>query len=133
MSIAIRALLIIAGAIHLLPVTGVLGAERLTALYGIDLASPDLQILLRHRAVLFGLLGAFLVGAAFRAAWRPAALIAGWISVASFLLLAWSVGGYGPGVARVVAADWVAAACLLGATFAEWRRRSAAPPAAGPR
>ena len=58
--------LVLAGVIHLLPLSGLLGAERLAALYGLDFSEPNLSILMRHRAVLFGLLGAFLVFAAFR-------------------------------------------------------------------
>ena len=47
-------------------VVGVLGAERLNQLYGIDASEPNLAVLMRHRAVLFGLLGGFFVLAAFK-------------------------------------------------------------------
>jgi hypothetical protein len=60
----ITAMLTVVGMIHLLPLAGVLGAARLEALYGVAVDGSDLEILLRHRAVLFGLLGAFLVVAA---------------------------------------------------------------------
>lgn len=106
------AALIIVGLIHLLPLSGVLGAERLSALYGLDFSDPSLAILMRHRAVLFGLLGLFLLAAAFRSAWIPLALVAGTLSVVSFLLLAWLVGDYNAAVSRVVVADVVALACL---------------------
>src|SRR5690606_4009073 len=66
MARAITALLILVGIIHLLPLSGILGAERLAALYGIAVHGPDLEILMRHRAVLFGLLGSLLVYAAFK-------------------------------------------------------------------
>ncbi len=122
------AALLIVGLIHLLPVSGVLGADRLHALYGIEFSDPSLAILMRHRAVLFGLLGVFLVAAAFRVAWIPLALVAGTASVVSFLLLAWVVGDYNSAVARVVVADVVALVCLvIGAVAHVLARRRRAP------
>lgn len=105
-------MLIVVAVIHLLPVAGVLGSERLAILYGLPFDEPNLALLMRHRAVLFGLLGIFLGIAAFRPAWQPAAIVAGFASVASFLALAWSAGELNAQVRRVVAADWVALACL---------------------
>ena len=61
---AIAGLLIVVGLIQIAPVTGVLGADRLSELYGLSFDEPNLAILMRHRAVLFGLLGAFLIYAA---------------------------------------------------------------------
>jgi len=52
----ITAMFIIVGIIHVLPVSGVLSSSRLTALYGRSFSDPNLAILMRHRAVLFGLL-----------------------------------------------------------------------------
>ena len=118
----ITAMLLVVGVIHLLPLAGVLGAARLEALYGVAVDGPDLEILLRHRAVLFGLLGAFCVAAAFRRAWQAAAVFAGFVSVASFLVLAWFAGGYNDEIARVVAADVVALGCLGLAAFGLARR-----------
>jgi hypothetical protein len=105
--------LILAGIIHLLPVSGVVGAERLAALYGTPFSDPNLIILMRHRAVLFGLLGLFLVISAFKPTLQPAALVAGLASVVSFLVLAWSVGGYNAQIHRVVVADLVALVALV--------------------
>lgn len=109
----IAASLLITAIIHLLPLAGVLGAERLSVLYGIAVQEPNLVLLLRHRAVLFGLLGVFLAIAAFRPAWRDAAFVAGFVSVVSFLALAWSGDGYNAAIDRVVLADVVALGCLL--------------------
>lgn len=118
----VAAMLIIVGIIHLLPLSGVLGTERLASLYGLSFQEPNIAILMRHRAVLFGLLGLFLIYAAFRPPFRLVAFVAGFVSVASFLALAHSIGGYNAGVARVVSADWVALACLaVGAGAAVWR------------
>ena len=109
----VAAMLAVVAVIHLLPAVGVLGVARLEALYGIPVQEPNLAILMRHRAVLFALLGVFLLVAAVRPAWQPAALVAGFVSVLSFLALAWSVGGTNAQLARVVTADVVALACLV--------------------
>jgi hypothetical protein len=106
-------MLVIVGLIHLLPLSGALGSERLSVLYGLPFAEPNLVILMRHRAVLFGLLGLLMLVAAFRPPLQPAAFIAGFVSVVSFLWLAWSVGGYNTQTARVVAVDLGALACLV--------------------
>ena len=113
MRILISLMLIITGIIHLLPLSGVLGVERLSALYGTAFSDPNLVILMRHRAVLFGLLGLFFIAAAFRPTWQPLAFAAGFISVVSFLWLAWSVGGYNAQLGRVVIADLIALVCLI--------------------
>jgi hypothetical protein len=110
--------LCIVGLIHLLPLSGVLGAERLAALYGLRFDEPNLEILMRHRAVLFGLLGAYVLYAAFQPMHQATALIAAWMSVLSFLGIAWSVGDYNAAISRVVWADVVATACLAVATAA---------------
>ncbi len=115
----VSAMLVVVGIIHLLPLSGVIGAERLTTLYGMPFNEPNLAILMRHRAVLFGLLGLFLVYAAFQPTLQTVAFIAGFVSVASFLWLAWSVGGYNPQLERVFMADGVALACLVIGTAAQ--------------
>ena len=112
------AMLIAVGGIHLLPLSGVLGGTRLNALYGLAFDEPNLAILMRHRAVLFGLLGAFQVYAAFRPAFQTAALVSGLVSVASFLWIAAAVGNYNDRIGRVFAADVVALLCLAVAAVA---------------
>ena len=113
MRYVVSAMLVVVAVIHLLPLSGVLGNERLAVLYGLSFKEPNLAILMRHRAVLFGLLGLFLLFAAFRPPFQTVAFIAGFVSVVSFLWLAWSVGGYNAQIARVIIADIVALACLI--------------------
>jgi hypothetical protein len=112
--------LLLAALIHLLPVSGALGAAHLERLYGIPVDGPDLAILLRHRAVLFGVLGVYLAIAAVRPAWQPAALTAGFASVLSFLALALAAPGHNEALARVLMADLVALAGLCLALAARW-------------
>ena len=105
--------LLVGGVIHLLPLVGVLGTERLASLYGVSIAEPSLAILLRHRAMLFGLIGGLMVLATFRPTLQPVAFVFGLLSVSSFLYLAWSVGQYNSLLSRVVVADILALVCLL--------------------
>ena len=109
----VSAALVVVAIIHLLPLSGLLGTERLAALYGVTFDEPNLAILMRHRAVLFGLLGLFFLIAAFRPALQGIAFAGGFVSVLSFLYLAWSVGNYNPQVGRVFYADIVALICLV--------------------
>ena len=122
----VTGLLVLVGIIHLLPVSGVLGAERLLALYGVSLNDPNLLILMRHRAVLFGLLGLFMVYAAFKPSLQPLAFLAGFLSVVSFMAIAWSVGGYNEAIRKVVIADVVAVVALgiAGVLYALSRNQS---------
>jgi len=121
MRFVVPAVLLIVALIHALPLVGVLGAAKLTQLYGIDVQDPTLEILLRHRAVLFGLLAAFLAYAAFRPELHRLALIAGFISVASFLVLARLASAYNPELSTVVRADWLALVLLAaGAVAHQW-------------
>lgn len=119
------ALYLLAGLGNLLPVAGVLSAARLEALYGVAIGDPNLLVLMRHRAVLFGIVGALLIAAAFRPAWRAAALAAGLGSQLSFVALAWLAGDTNAELRRVVAVDLVLSAIL--ACAAVMRARSTQP------
>jgi hypothetical protein len=109
----ISVLFIVVAVIHLLPLVGALGGDRLNGLYGLRIDDPNLQILMRHRAVLFGLLGGLFFVAAFRRSFQPLAFVAGFVSVASYLAIALAVGGYNDALQRVFTADLIALACLV--------------------
>ncbi len=109
----IQACLVLAALIHLAPAVGVLGGDRLEGLYGIRIDGPDLAILMRHRAVLFGILGLLLLAATVRRHLRSEAILAGLVSVISFLILAASTGGYNARIGTVFAVDVAALVFLL--------------------
>lgn len=104
--------LAVTGVIHLLPAIGLRSGEQLERLYGLPLADDDLVLLMRHRALLFGLLGGLCLAAIVLPALVPAALIGGWISVAGFLGLAGAGRTRRAEIRRVVRADWIAALAL---------------------
>ncbi len=121
-------LVLIAAAINLAPVLGAFAPERMTALYGVDLGDPNLQILMRHRAFLFGLVGTLLVVTAFHPPLRTVGYAIGFASMLSFVLIAWLVGGYSTNIQRVILADAVGIAALTGAGIIHviWLRTTAA-------
>ena len=98
-------------AIHLLPLSGVTGAAALHKLYGIELTDHSLIVLMRHRAVLFGIFGAALIAASFNPQTQIWALVAGFIAVISFLFLA--NGASSQPILRVVLADKIALVAIL--------------------
>lgn len=110
--------LVIAAVIHWMPLPGVLGAMRLSALYGIAVEDRNLAIVMRHRAVLFGLLGALLFAAAFTPALQPMALVAGFVSVLSFFWIAYSERPYNAAIRRIVLGDVIALVGLILSTIA---------------
>jgi hypothetical protein len=105
--------LIVAGLIHFLPVTGAIGAEQLTRMYALPFTDSNLLILMRHRAVMLGLLGGFVLYGAIRPAMRGPAIALGTLSLASIVGLAWSIGGYNQALSRVVLADSIAVLCFV--------------------
>lgn len=110
-----RVLFIVVGVINVTPLAGVLGAPQLESLYGRQVEDADMLLLLRHRAVLFGLLGALLMSAAFWREVRSAATAAGVVSMVSFCLLAFPPGAHGAALQRVFWADVIATPLLLAA------------------
>ena len=118
MQILWAVLVLMAAAINLAPVLGAGSTERMSAFYGVDLGHPNLQILMRHRAVLFGVVGGLLVAAVFHPPLRALGYAVGFTSMVSFLAIAWLVGGYTAEIRRTIVVDVVgiaalAAACLI--------------------
>ncbi|WP_298208493.1 phosphopantetheine adenylyltransferase [Acidovorax sp.] len=114
----------IVAVIHALPLAGVLGAGKLGQLYGTPVQDVGLELLLRHRAVLFGLLAAFLGYAALRPELHRLALVAGLVSVVSFLWLSWLQRGsaLSAPLMTVARVDAVALALLVVAVAVHLRR-----------
>jgi hypothetical protein len=101
--------LAVVGLVHLVPATAVSG-HRLGALYGIA-PDGDLALLLRHRAVLFGVLGVACLAAVLRPAWQVPVMISALASTASFVVLAYG----SPALGRVWWADVVLSVLLVAA------------------
>ena len=105
--------LLIAGAINLYPVVGVFSVDQLVKLYGVPLEDGDLIILMRHRAILFGLLGSFIIYSAFRSSLQSLACVAGLVSMLMFIVLAYASGEFGDALNKAIVADVVGSVALV--------------------
>ena len=121
MRFIVPAVLVLVALIHALPIMGVLGAAKLSQLYGIPVQEANLELRRRHRAVLFGLLAAFLAYAAVRPELHRIALGAGFVSVISFLVLAHPSASLNTALTTVVRADWVALVLLVVGAIAHFK------------
>ena len=122
----VPAMLVLVALIHLPPLLGVLGAARMEVAYGVQIADPNLAVLMRHRAVLFGLVGAFMLAAVFMPPLRASALLISLLSAGSFVLLAWSSEGLNASLGRVALVDVAAVVFSLAGLAAWWLQRSPA-------
>jgi hypothetical protein len=82
------AVLVISALVHLAPAIGVLGAGALERLYGLTPANDATLLLLRHRAVLFGVIGVLLAWCAARPDRHASGLAIAATCVGAFLVLA---------------------------------------------
>jgi len=109
----IASILVIVGFINLFPVIGIVSMEKLGELYGIAAIEGDLLILMRHRALLFGILGTFMIYAAFRRHLQPAAVCMGLVSMLGFIGLLLLADDYGARLYRIAIIDAVASVPLI--------------------
>ncbi|MFQ5635192.1 MAG: phosphopantetheine adenylyltransferase [Gammaproteobacteria bacterium] len=115
-------ILIAVGLMNFYPAIGVLSAVTLSGLYGIELMDGDILLLMRHRAVLFGILGGFLIVSAFRRQWQSPVIAAGFVSMAAFVALTAVAGEPGDPIRRIAAADL--AGCIALVAVCVIRRRA---------
>ena len=112
MNIAISILLFIVGLINFVPVIGVMSADRLSNAYSIELVGNDIVVLMRHRALLFGIIGGFILYSVFNPSYQIAAMIMAAISMLGFLYFVCAVGDYNGDIAKVAIIDLVGIAIL---------------------
>lgn len=117
----VQSALLVAAIIHLLPVAGIAGSEAIQRLYGMTAVDANTLLLLRHRAVLFGLVALPLLIAIVQPAWRLPAMTAALISIVSFLALAAGAQALSPELQRVARVDIVPLLLLPPAMLLTWR------------
>jgi hypothetical protein len=117
---AVAAVLVFVGLVNFLPILGVLGPERLRTLYGVAFEDANVVLLMRHRAVLLGLVGGFVIASGFLPSLRTPAFILGLASMLSFIALAWMEKGFTAEIQKVVVIDVVASVAFAVAAVAHF-------------
>jgi len=87
MEIFFRVTLFLAGIINLIPSILAIFPGRIYGSYGVDILDPNMELLLRHRAVLFFIVGGILVYSALAKKYYALATITGLVSMVSFVVL----------------------------------------------
>lgn len=112
MTKAITVCLLIVGIINILPVLGLSSASKMEAAYGVRLGSSELIILMQHRALLFGIIGGFILISAFVPSLQLAAMVMASVSMLGFIILSMLQVEHNEALQKIVFVDWVGIAIL---------------------
>lgn len=113
MEIIFRISLFIAGVINFLPSLLAFIPEKFSKSYGIEIPNADFELLLRHRAILFGIIGVLMMYSAITKKYYSIAVTVGLISMISFLILYFSLNGININLDKVMKIDSAAIVILL--------------------
>ncbi len=115
MELLLRITLFICGIINLLPVGIAFLPEKIASSYGVKILDNNMELLLRHRAVLFGIVSLVLIHAAFTTSNYIIATIIGLTSMLSFVLLYYHIGEINKELKTIMVIDFIASFFLLAA------------------
>ena len=87
MEMIFRTTLFITGIINFIPSLIAFLPERIKDSYGIQIPDANFELLLRHRAVLFGIIGGLMIYSALSKKYYELSTLIGLVSMISFLLL----------------------------------------------
>ncbi|EAS46834.1 hypothetical protein GB2207_04377 [gamma proteobacterium HTCC2207] len=112
MNLTISILLITVGLINFLPVIGIISAEKLSAAYAVELIGNDIVILMRHRALLFGLIGGFMLYSVWKPSYQSVAMVMAAISMLGFLFFVAAADHYNASITKIAIIDLIGLAGL---------------------
>jgi heme A synthase len=92
MELIFRITLFIAGVINLLPSVLAFLPDKISKSYGIEIPNENYELLLRHRAILFGIIGGLMIYSAVAKKHYEVSTVIGLISMISFIVLFFLIG-----------------------------------------
>jgi len=108
-----RILLFITGGINVLPSILAFSPDKLSKSYGIEIPDVNFELLLRHRAVLFGIVGGILIYSAISKKHYSISVIVGLTSMVSFIVLYFLMNGINAELQKIMQIDFVAVLILI--------------------
>ena len=108
-----RISLFIAGIINFIPSLIAFWPDKISKSYGIEIPDSNFELLLRHRAILFGIVGGLMIFSVFSKKYYDLSVILGLISMVSFLILYFSIDGINKELAIVMKLDAFAIVILI--------------------
>lgn len=111
------ALLVVIGVLTASPSITAFNPSGITALYGVTLENDAALLLVRHRQIMLGVLGATLVCGAFFSSLRMMAITINVLSKSAFLGFSLTTPTLTPGLQRIVYFDVVSIVLLLMSAF----------------
>ena len=116
-----RLILLITGVVHLLPFSLAFFTNRISNSYGVSISDPNMLLLLRHRAFLFGIIGFGLIFSAIKKKYYLVASVVGLVSMISFICLYYWIGDINAQLQSVMRVDMLVGAALLLVTVLYYR------------
>jgi hypothetical protein len=113
-------LLVLVGLINFLPLFGLFSVERISSTYGIEVSDNNFLILLKHRALLFGLIGGLVFFSVKFASLRVVALTMAGISMLGFILILLQTGAFNGSLGRIAIVDGAGLVLALIAALLLW-------------
>ncbi len=103
-----RISLFIVGIINFLPSLLAFLPEKLSKSYGIEIPDTDFELLLRHRATLFGIIGGLMLYSSITKKHYQISITVGLISMVSFVLLYFLIDGINEDLGKIMKIDLAA-------------------------
>jgi heme A synthase len=92
MELLFRIALFISGIINILPSLLAFLPDKISKSYGIEIPNSNYELLIRHRAILFGIIGGLMIYSALVKKHYELSTIAGLVSMTSFIILYFIIG-----------------------------------------
>lgn len=118
-----KIVLLLTGIINFIPVLILFFPSKLTNSYGVIIPDLNFELLLRHRASMFGIIGGLMIYAAIKEKYQNIATLLGLVSMISFIILFFMIGpDINNELTMVMRIDFIATiALILGYVFCEFK------------